>query len=144
MGVPSTPEEYPENFEYDEASQELHVGKGVFVNVRPEVWNFSVSGFQVVKSWLGYRMKKRSGKKSSPLDDIRPEIWSFDNELLDLLWVLDNTINLLPQINQNLENILQSQLFKASDFPKPTDAEHHSKTTLPLFDFGGIDVEEET
>jgi hypothetical protein len=41
-------------------------------------------------------MNKRSGKKSSPLDDIRPASWSFDGELLELLWVLDATVDRLP------------------------------------------------
>lgn len=142
-GTPTDRESYPETFRYDENAQELYVGKGVFNHVRPQVWNFSVSGLQVVKSWLGYRMKDRSGKKSSPLDDIRPEIWSFDDELLDLLWVLDNTLDMLPLVNANFDQILQGALFQTEDFPQPTAAEKHSKTNLSLFDFAGIDLEGE-
>lgn len=52
--------------------------------MRPEVWEFSVSGFKVLQSWLAYRMQKGAGKKSSPLDKIRPAAWRFDEELLDL------------------------------------------------------------
>lgn len=92
--TPQSKDKYPETYRYDESENVLYVGEGVFNKVRPEVWNFSVSGLQVVKSWLAYRMKERAGKKSSPLDEIRPETWTFDNELLDLLWVLDNTIDL--------------------------------------------------
>ena len=88
-GIPGDPKDYPETFSYDAAAQKLQVGKGVFAPVRLEVWEFSVSGFEVVKSWLAYRMKKGAGKKSSPLDAIRPERWEFDEELLDLLRVLD-------------------------------------------------------
>ena len=73
---------------------------------------------------------------------IRPDSWTYDNELLDLLWVLDNTIDLLPNINQNLEKILQSNLINAEIFPKPSVEELHSKTNLSLFDFAGIDIEE--
>ena len=65
---------YPEEFSYDPQKRELYVGKGVFSDVRREVWEFGVSGLEVVKSWLGYRMKKRSGKKSSRLDEIRPTV----------------------------------------------------------------------
>ena len=143
VGVPTTREEYPESFYYDEIAHELFVGKGVFSHIRPEVWDFSVSGLQVVKSWLAYRMKNRAGRKSSPLDEIRPEIWTFDDELLDLLWVLDNTIDLLPLVNQNLESILQSDLFSAGDFPKPSRQEQHSKTTLSLFDYAGIEIDDD-
>ncbi len=142
IGTPSAPEKYPETFRYDETTQQLHVGEGLFSGVRPAVWNFSVSGLQVVKSWLGYRMKERSGKKSSPLDAIRPTAWTFDNELLDLLWVLDNTLDLLPEVNRNFEKILQSPLFHAPDFSKPSQQERHSKTTLSLFDFAGVYVSE--
>jgi len=73
VGTPSDPASYPDRFHYDPVTQELHIGKGRFAPVRREVWNFSISGFDVVKSWLAYRMRDRSGKKSSPLDDIRPE-----------------------------------------------------------------------
>lgn len=138
--TPQAKEKYPETYRYDETESVLYVGEGVFNNVRPDVWSFSVSGLQVVKSWLAYRMKERSGKKSSPLDEIRPELWSFDNELLDLLWVLDNTIDLLPEVNQNFERVLKSKLFHADNFPKPSKEEQHSKTALSLFDFAGIEM----
>jgi hypothetical protein len=52
------------------------VGNSRFGPVTPEVWEFEVSGLKVVQSWLGYRMKKRARKKSSLLDDIRPERWT--------------------------------------------------------------------
>ena len=84
-------------------------------------------------------MKKRAGKKSSPLDDIRPETWQFDEELLDLLWVLDHTIDLLPDVTVAFEHVLTSPLFSAADFPQPTKAERQGPKTsaqaqpLPLF-----------
>lgn len=140
-GTPSTPEEYPESFSYDPLKQELAVGKGLFEHVRPQVWEFSVSGLQVVKSWLGYRMRQRSGKKSSPLDDIRPERWGFDNELLDLLWVLDLTIDLLPEAEAVFQAVTSGKTFNAADFPNPTEVERRGpqKTTLTLFDLDALD-----
>jgi len=142
IGTPATPVDYPNEFSYDYATQELHVGKGIFNHVRPEVWEFSVSGFEVVKSWLSYRMYERKGKKSSPLDDIRPETWQFDNELLDLLWVLDATIDLMPEVTAAFEGVLKSDLFSAQDFPVPTDVERKGPQVgeLTLFAHGGIDV----
>ena len=62
----------PNDFAYDPESQTLTVGTGAFAPVSQEAWNFEVSGLRVLRSWLGYRMKTRKGKKSSPLDDIRP------------------------------------------------------------------------
>lgn len=86
-GVSSDTAHYPVEYGYDPAKQEVAVGDGRFGPVAPEVWEFEVSGFKVVQSWLGYRMKRRAGKKSSPLDDIRPERWTarMSDELLELL-----------------------------------------------------------
>ncbi len=66
----------PDKFAYDAARQVIDVGGGEFGPVSPEVWGYAVSGLKVVQSWLGYRMKNRKGKKSSPLDDIAPSAWT--------------------------------------------------------------------
>ena len=126
MGTPSDPASYPDRFHYDPAPQELHIGKGRFAPVRREVWNFSISGFEVVKSWLAYRMRDRSGKKSSPLDDIRPERWEFDGELLNLLWVLDHTVDLQPTLAALLEKVLASALFAAAELSQPDEAQRRA------------------
>jgi hypothetical protein len=131
-GTPAAPEKYPEKFSYDLAGQQLHVGEGVFGPVRPEVWEFSVSGFSVVQSWIAYRMKKGAGKKSSPLDMIRPVAWRFDEELLDLLWVLEHTVDLWPSLAKALDDILASDLLTAKDFPGPKPEERMAKGHLPL------------
>jgi len=123
VGTPTAAADYPEDYEYDPSTQELRVGKGRFGGVRRVVWEYGISGLQVVDSWLGYRMKKRSGKKSSPLDDIRPASWSFDGELLELLWVLDATVDRLPKLDVLLDELLAAEHFPAAAFPMPTDAE---------------------
>jgi hypothetical protein len=130
VGTTASAEGYPENYAYDGQKQELYVGKGVFEHVRREVWEFSVSGLQVVDSWLGYRMKKRSGKKSSPLDEIRLISWQFDEELLQLLWVLDATVERLPALGKLFVELMEAEHFLAADFPKPTDAERLGPKTM--------------
>ncbi len=89
-------EQMPDQFTYDTESQHLTVGTGVFSPVSSEIWEFEVSGLKVLRSWLGYRMKNRKGKKSSPLEDIRPTQWTQSEELLRLLAILDHTVQVTP------------------------------------------------
>ena len=113
----------PEKFSYDEAAQTLHVGDGLFKPVALAVWEFEVSGLKVVQSWLGYRMKNRKGKKSSPLDDITPSSWSpeFTSELLRLLHLLENTLEIYPQQAELLEQIINGPLLNADQLGEPPD-----------------------
>lgn len=114
---------YPNEFHYDETTKKLYVGDGEFAPVPLAVWEFEVSGLKVVQSWLGYRMRERSGKKSSPLDDIRPRVWTreFTRELLELLWVLEITVAGYPKQQQLLEAVLAGDLFTAAELPAVPD-----------------------
>lgn len=125
VAVPDTAADYPERFSYDEPSQTVQVGKGAFGPVAPEVWSFSVSGFEVVRSWLAYRMKDGAGRRSSPLDEIRPERWTpaFTEEFLELLWVLEATIATYPALESLLDRVVAGPTFTAAEMPSPTDAE---------------------
>jgi Type ISP C-terminal specificity domain len=124
-GVTNDPAKYPEAFEYDLIAKEIRVGDGRFGPVSPEVWDFEVSGLKVVQSWLAYRMKARAGKKSSPLDVIRPERWTsrMTDELLELLWVLEATLALEPDLSGTLDAIVKDQCFTASVLPQPVEGE---------------------
>ena len=106
--VPGNANDYPESFRHDAEARTLHVGRGEFAGVAPEVFEFEVSGLKVVQSWLRYRMKNGAGRKSSPLDNIRPEGWTleFTTELLELLWVLETTVEGYPKQQDLLESVL--------------------------------------
>jgi len=93
--------------------------------VAPEVWSFSVSGFDVVRSWLAYRMKDGAGRRSSPLDEIRPERWApaFTEEFLELLWVLEATVAMYPALESLLGRVVAGPTFAAVELPSPTEAE---------------------
>ena len=123
--VPDEPGRYPERFGYDPGQRILFVGAGRFAPVAPEVWGFSVSGLEVVKSWLGYRMKRRAGRASSELDAIRPERWTdeFTTELLELLWVLEGTVAMYPRLEELLDEILSGPCFSADELPMPSQAQ---------------------
>ena len=110
------------DFSYNSETLRLNIADGSIVNVSPEIWNFEVSGMQVVKKWLGYRTAKGAGKamnSSSPLDHIRPDTWDpeWSKELIELLTVLERTINLLPIGIGLLEEICKGPLLKAKDLP---------------------------
>jgi len=117
--VPGNAEGYPEKFSFNDTTQTLHVGEGTFAPVTPEVFEFGVSGLKVVQSWLRYRMKKGAGKKSSPLDDIRPERWTsqFTTELLQLLWVLEATVDGYPEQAELLKAVVAGECFQANELP---------------------------
>ena len=119
VAVPDEPDGYPESFNYDPDRHTLIVGGGEFAPVLPKVWEFEVSGLKVVQSWLGYRMKRRSGRRSSSLDDIGPERWTaeFTTELLNLLWTLEATVATYPEQAQLLDDVLAGEMVKADELP---------------------------
>ena len=129
-GVSSEPEDYPAEYSYDFAKRELTVGDGRFGPVIAGVWEFEVSGLKVVRSWLGYRMRKRKGKRSSPLDDIRPKRWTarMSDELLELLWVLEATLRLEPKLERAVNSAVSGPCFDAAELPAPEPWERKAPT----------------
>ena len=121
--VPTNEDGFPTSFRYDADSNTLHVGEGKFAPVSPEVFEFQVSGLKVVQSWLKYRMRDGAGRKSSPLDDIRPAIWptNFTTELLELLWVLESTVAVQPEQAQLLAAVDSGEWFEANELPEVPD-----------------------
>lgn len=121
--VPGDKDSYPNSFTYNEVTRTLHIGDGEFRPVAPEVFAFEVSGLKVVQSWLNYRMKKGAGKKSSPLDGIRPEHWTgqFTTELLELLWVLEATVAGYPEQAKLLKAVVAGRCFNADELPPVPD-----------------------
>ncbi|HNQ21856.1 MAG TPA: N-6 DNA methylase [Phycisphaerae bacterium] len=117
--ISDKPADYPEKFAYLEQARTLRVGAGALAPVEPAVWDYEVSGLQVVKSWLGYRMKHRKGRKSSPLDDIHPERWTaeFTAELLRLLWILEHTLAMQPELTELLKAVSGGMLLSEADLP---------------------------
>ena len=70
------------------------------------------------------------GRKSSPLDDIRPQRWTaaFTNELLDLLWVLEATVALQPEQARLLDAAAAGDCLTADDLPPvPEELRHPPK-----------------
>lgn len=108
-------------------------------NLRPEIYDFSISGLKVIPSWLASRTTMGSGKRSSPLDEMRIPIPL--KTLKPNLQILISTIEKLhafyPDLDAWLQEVLQSPLFSGGDLPKPTADEtkaprvRRSKTKRP-------------
>lgn len=110
--------ELPEDMSYDAATRQLHVGKGFVTNVSPEMWNYDISGKQVVKQWFSYRRKDRSKpiigdrRPPSPLEKIIPDGWlpEYTTDLLNLLRVLGRLAAMEPAQANLLERICAGKL----------------------------------
>lgn len=124
-GIPETEEAYPEDFSYDPRTKTLRIGVGEVSPVEPEVYSFAISGHEVLKSWLAYRSKGGAGNRSSPLDDLRPKLWTrrMNRELLELVWVLEASVEMLSVLDEFLDQVLGSSLFTADELPSPSEEE---------------------
>lgn len=119
---------YPNERSYDPDSHQLHIGDGRYDNIAPEVWEYSISGLNIVDSWLGNRMLKRAGKNGgSPLDSIRPKSWPDPDglELLNLLWIIEHTIKFHPEGAALLDEVTAGETLHASDVPQPSDEDRN-------------------
>ena len=107
----------PESMSYDAARATLIIGDGEFAPVRREVWEYTVGGRNVLRSWFNYRKKDPGGKKTSPLDHLSPRRWDPDwtTEAIDLLTVLTRLIALEPAQADLLARIIAGQLLSADD-----------------------------
>ncbi|ADR37736.1 protein of unknown function DUF450 (plasmid) [Oceanithermus profundus DSM 14977] len=113
QAIPHTEEGYPEDFSYDPETQTLRVGEGAVAPVSRAAWDYEISGWKPLRRWLKYRMKKPAGKSSSALDAIVPSRWParFTEELLELIEVLERTVEINREQAPLLEEVLASPLF---------------------------------
>jgi hypothetical protein len=116
--IPPAPEALPDTIDYDPATLRLRIGEGYVENVTPEMWNYEVSGKQVVWEWFSDRQRDRSKpliadkRPPSPLDSIQPDGWpaEYTTDLLDLLNVLGRLVALEPAQANLLDRICTGHL----------------------------------
>lgn len=109
------PASMPDEISYDEAKQRLVVGAGFIENVPPRVWQYEVSGKQVLTQWFSYRKKDRErpvmGDRRPPskLGEIQPDHWlaEYTTELLNVLNVLALLVEMEPTQAKLLEAICE-------------------------------------
>lgn len=102
----------PSEVGYDPDSQTVVLGSGEWRPVRPEVFDYTVGGKNVVRSWVNYRKAVPGGKKTSPLDLLHTDRWpvEWSREFTDLLTVLTRLVSLEPAQAALLERILAGPL----------------------------------
>jgi Type ISP C-terminal specificity domain/N-6 DNA Methylase len=144
--IPQSSSAMPDSLEYDAGKKRLLIGQGYIERVEPAVWNYEVSGKQVLVQWFSYRKANRDRpiigdrRPPSPLGDIQPDYWlsEYTTELLNVLNVLGLLIDLEPAQASLLENICTGALIPADELkdagafaPPPAKAKKSTKFQGP-------------
>ena len=149
--ISSEVSEMPNTLGYDSVKHRLIIGTGFIDNVLPAVWQYEVSGKQVLLQWFSYRKKHRERpiigdrRQPSPLGDIQPDHWlpEYTTELLNVLNVLAMLVELEPKQAELLHRICGGPLisedelrnagaFAVEGTPKPK--KRKSPRGAPLFE----------
>lgn len=121
--IPGAPEPLPDDMTYDAGKQRLHIGKGFIDNVSQAMWDYEVSGKNVLRQWFSYRKRDRSRpvigdrRPPSPLSQIQPDHWlpEYTTDLLNLLNVLGRLVALEPRQAELLKRICEAKLISLAD-----------------------------
>lgn len=121
--IPQSSSAMPNNLVYDAEKKRLLIGRGYVERVEPFMWNYEVSGKQVLLQWFSYRKANRDrpiiGKRRppSPLGEIQPDYWlsEYTTELLNVLNVIGLLVDLEPAQANLLERICVGALIPADE-----------------------------
>jgi hypothetical protein len=121
--VSQDPTEMSNSIDYDEAKRRLLIGQGYVEGVPPQVWNYEVSGKQVLRQWFSYRKANRERpiigdrRQPSKLGNIQPDHWlaEYTTELINVLNVLGNLVDLEQAQADLLEQICSGQTISAEE-----------------------------
>lgn len=107
----------PEAMTYDADRAVVALGDGEFGPVVTAVWEYTVGGKNVLKSWFNYRKAVPGGKKTSPLDYMHVDAWDPDwtIEFIDLLTVLSRLVDLEPAQADLLARIVAGPVHTVDD-----------------------------
>jgi hypothetical protein len=149
--IPGPPDPLPDTMDYDPRTCRLVVGKGCIDNVLQAVWDYEVSGKNVLRQWFSCRRLDRSRpmmndrRPPSPLAAIQPDHWPYEytSDLIDLLHVLGRLVALEPAQAQLLNDILAGMLVEHEALvaagalatpPKPAQSKGKRKAIKALGD----------
>jgi hypothetical protein len=121
--IPGYAGHMPDVLEYDAERRRLIVGAGFVDNVPKAVWDYQVSGKQVLAQWFSYRRRDRSRpiigdrRPPSPLDKVQPDGWlpEYTTEMINVLHVLGRLTALEPRQADLLAQICDGDILGADD-----------------------------
>jgi hypothetical protein len=121
--ISQSPAAMADTIDYDPISKRLLVGQGYIENVEPGMWNYEVSGKQVLLQWFSYRKAHRERpiigdrRTPSPLGDIQPTHWlaEYTTELINVLNVLGWLVDLEPKQDELLDRICTGPLISGEE-----------------------------
>ena len=113
----------PETISYTAPARRLHIGSGHIDNVTQAMWDYEVSGKQVLTQWFSYRKLDRARpiigdrRTPSPLGNLQPDHWlpEYTTELINLLNVLGLLVELEPEQAKLLEKVCSGPLVSSED-----------------------------
>lgn len=137
-GRASIPKRLDEELFYEAAWQpdeggSILLGSKRVLHVSREVWDYTVAPWKVLPRWFSYRQGKAAPRraKADPqrerLVSIGPTKWSvaWTDELLRIIWAIEQLISLEPRQADALEAIVQNGTFVTVD-------DLHSEKVLPV------------
>ena len=121
--IPMAPARFPDRIAYESSLRRLEIGEGFVDNVPPAVWEYEVSGKQVLTQWFSYRRLNRTrpiiGTRRPPseLRGIQPEAWlvEYTTELMNVLHVLGRLVALESRQADLLDRICRNELINTDD-----------------------------
>ena len=121
--IPTDPGRFPDRIDHDAATRRLRVGDGFIDNVLRAVWEYEVSGKQVLVQWFSYRRLDRSRpvigdrRPPSPLENVRPDGWlaEYTTELMNVLHVLGRLVALESRQADLLERVCDGPLLSGDE-----------------------------
>lgn len=117
----------PQNYSYDAALNQLHVGPGVWAHVTPEVYGYEVGGRKVIPSWLDYRIASMNGSDQEGLNAIVESRWlpEWSEQLTTVLRSVSRLLSFAARQAANLEKIAEGPQLSVADLSgsvPPSDA----------------------
>jgi hypothetical protein len=121
--IPPAPAAMPDTIDYDEVNRRLLVGRGYVEGVDARVWNYEVSGKQVLRQWFSYRKANRErpiiGDRRPPskLGELQPDHWlaEYTTELINVLNVLGRLVDLEQSQADLLERVCSAHTISAEE-----------------------------